>query len=319
MKAYLLNEVGGVENLILTDVERPLVKDNEVLVQNKAISINPVDVKTRISPDFLNMILGTEPPVILGWDFAGTVSAVGKHVTRFAPGDSVFGMVNFPGHGKAYAEYVVAPDSQLAHIPKSSSFRDAAATTLAALTALQVLQSYVKYGDRVLINGGSGGVGHFAIQIAKHFGAYVISTSSKKNKDFVMSLGADEHVDYQRDSVEDIASEIDFVLDTVGGEALENALKVVKNGGAVISLPNPQFPKEVIDHAEKHDIEVSFFTVLSNGNDMNCLKDMLGNGVLKPHISKVFVFEEIATAHSYIESGRTVGKVIVTLESAIQT
>ena len=163
MKAYTLNEAGNVDKLILSEIERPKPKTDEVLIEIKAISINPVDIKTRISTDVINMIIGDERPVILGWDIAGTVTAVGGDVTKFEPGDSVFGMINFPGHGRAYAEYVAAPESHLAKMPNELSFENAAATTLAALTALQIMQPRVKQGDRVLIHAGSGGVGHFAI------------------------------------------------------------------------------------------------------------------------------------------------------------
>jgi NADPH:quinone reductase-like Zn-dependent oxidoreductase len=311
MKAYTLNEAGGVENLVLSEIEQPNPKADEVLVEIKAISINPVDVKVRAVEEVLNMIVGTERPVILGWDIAGKVTAVGENVTQFEPGDSVFGMVNFPGHGKGYAEYVAAPKSHLAKMPANTSFEDAAATTLAALIALQVLQPRVKQGDRVLIHAGSGGVGHFAIQIAKHLGAYVVSTSSAKNRDFVMSLGADEHIDYREQKFEEVVSDIDFVLDGMGGEVLENSLKVVKDGGKIVSLPTHEIPEEVTAYAEQHNIDVSFFMVQSNGADMNTLKGMLETGVLKPHVSKTFAFEEMADAHAQIESGRTVGKVIV--------
>lgn len=311
MKAYLLNEAGGVENLVLSEIEQPKPKADEVLVAVKAISINPVDVKVRPDQEFLNTLLGSERPVILGWDIAGKVTAVGENVTQFAPGDSVFGMVNFPGQGKAYAQYVSAPQSHLAKIPANTSFEDAAATTLAALTALQVLQSRVKRGDRVLIHAGSGGVGHFAIQIAKHLGAYVISTSSAKNKDFVVSLGADEHIDYHQQKFAEVVSDIDFVLDGVGADVLKNSLKVVKEGGKIVSLPTPDISQDVLDYAKQHNIDVSFRMVESNGPDMNTLKRMLESGVLKPHVSKTFGFEAMADAHLQVESGRTVGKVIV--------
>jgi len=179
------------------------------------------------------------------------------------------------------------------------------------LTALQVLQPRVKPGDRVLIHAGSGGVGHFAIQIAKHLGAYVVSTSSTKNRDFVMTLGADEHIDYRQQRFEEVASDIDFVLDGMGGDVLKNSLQVVKDGGKIISLPTPEFPEEVRAYAATHNIDVSFFIVQSNGTDMNTLKNMLETGVLKPYVSKIFAFDEMADAHVQIESGRTVGKVIV--------
>jgi NADPH:quinone reductase-like Zn-dependent oxidoreductase len=311
MKAYTLNEAGSVDKLILSEIERPKPKTDEVLIEIKAISINPVDIKTRISTDVINMIIGDERPVILGWDIAGIVTAVGGDVTKFEPGDSVFGMINFPGHGRAYAEYVAAPESHLAKMPNELSFENAAATTLAALTALQVMQPRVKQGDRVLIHAGSGGVGHFAIQLAKHLGAYVVATSSSNNRDFVMSLGADEHIDYRSQKFEEVVSDIDFVLDGMGGDVLKNSLKVVKDGSAIVSLPTHEIPDDVAAYAEKHNIEVSFVLVQSNGKDMDTLKGMLESGVLKPHVSKTFAFTEIADAHTQIASGRTVGKVIV--------
>ncbi len=314
MKAYVLNEAGPVENMILSEIEKPEVKADEVLVQTKAISINPVDVKVRPVEDVLTMIMGTEErPVILGWDISGTVSAVGADVSGFAVGDKVFGLVNFPGHGKAYAEYVASPASHLAKMPERTSFEEAAATTLAALTALQVLQGRVKEGDRVLIHAGSGGVGHFATQIAKHLGATVIATSSAKNRDFCMSLGADEHIDYREQKFDDILTDIDFVLDGMGGKVLEDSLKVVKAGGKIVSLPTHAFPEDLQAAADERKVELEFVMVQSNGEDMNTLSEMLESGALKPHVSVTFPFAELAEAHRQVESGRTVGKTVVTL------
>lgn len=313
MKAYVLNEAGGVENLVLSEVEKPIPKADEVLVETKAISINPVDAKVRPVEEVLNMIIGEERPVILGWDISGTVATVGEDVTEFAVGDKVFGMVNFPGHGRAYAEYVASPASHLAKMPANTSFEDAAATTLAALTALQVLQPRVKRGDRVLIHAGSGGVGHYAIQMAKNIGAHVITTSSAKNRDFCMALGADEHIDYREQKFEDVLTDIDFVLDGMGGKVLEDSLKVVKAGGKIVSLPTHTFPAALQAAADELNVELEFVLVQSNGEDMNTLKGMLESGALKAHVSVTFPFAEMAAAHEQIESGRTVGKAVVTL------
>ena len=313
MKAYLLHEAGGVENLILSEIEQPAPKAGEVLVEVKAISINPVDSKVRPIEELLNMFVGEERPAILGWDIAGAVAAVGDDGSEFEVGDKVFGMVNFPGHGKAYAEFVAAPASHLAKMPDGTSFEDAAATTLAALTALQALQPRVKEGDRILIHAGSGGVGHFAVQIAKGIGAYVIATSSARNRDFVMSLGADEHIDYREQKFEEVLSDIDFVLDGMGGEVLENSLKVVKDGGRIVSLPTNEFPEDLQAYADQRGIQLEFVLVQSSGEDMNTLEAMLEANELKPHVSKTFPFEAMADAHLQIESGRTVGKIVVSL------
>ena len=311
MKAIILEKTGGIENLILKDVELHAAKENEVLVKVKAISINPVDVKVRNAEEVLNMICGPERPVILGWDIAGTVVSAGDNAAQFETGDAVFGMVNFPGHGKGYSELVAAPESHLAKMPENVSFEEAAATTLAALTALQVLQSRVKKGDRVLIHAGSGGVGHFAIQIAKYLGAYVVTTSSSKNRDFVLSLGADEHIDYREQAFEEAVSNIDLVLDGIGGEVLLNSLKVMQEGGTIISLPSPQLSEEVLKQAEKLNVNVSFLMVQSNGKDINTLKELLAKGAIKPTVSKTFPFSEMGKAHMEVETSRTVGKVVV--------
>jgi len=313
MKAYLLHEAGDVKNLLLSDIEKPAIKADEVLVETKAISVNPVDVKVRLVEELLNMFVGGERPAILGWDIAGTVAAVGEDESELEVGDKVFGMVNFPGHGKAYAEFAAAPASHLAKMPEGTSFEDAAATTLAALTALQALHPRIKEGDRILIHAGSGGVGHFAIQVAKGLGAYVIATSSARNRDFIMSLGADEHIDYREQNFEEVLSDIDFVLDGMGGEVLENSLKVVKDGGRIVSLPTNEFPESLQAEADQRGIQLEFVLVQSSGEDMNTLKAMLEAKALKPHVSKTFPFEAMADAHLQIESGRTVGKIVVTL------
>ncbi|MRT92419.1 NADP-dependent oxidoreductase [Ancylomarina sp. 16SWW S1-10-2] len=311
MKAIVLDKAGSSENLMLMDINKPVLKNNEVLVETKAISINPVDYKIRSTEEGLTMMYGATRPVILGWDLAGSVVAVGENVSQFKIGDKVFGMVNFPGAGNAYAEFVAAPENHLAKMPVNTSFEEAAATTLAALTALQVLESRVKKDDRVLIHAGSGGVGHFAIQIAKHLGAYVITTSSAKNRDFVMSLGADEHIDYRTQAFEEVATDIDFILDGMGGDILMKSLKVMREGGSIISLPSSP---EIIEEAQKladKNISVSALLVQSSAKDMNTLKELLETGVIKAHVSKTFPFAEMAKAHLELESGRTVGKVIV--------
>ena len=314
MKAIVLEKTGGVENFLIKDVKKPAAKENEVLILVKAIGINPVDYKARAIEDLLNSLTGEQRPAIIGWDVSGTIIAIGNNITKFKIGDNVFGMINFPGSGNAYAEFVAAPEDHLVKIPKNISFEEAAATTLAAVTALQALKPRVKKSDRVLIHAGSGGVGHFAIQIAKSLGAYVITTSSAKNKDFVLSLGADEHIDYGSQKFEEILTDIDFVLDLFNGDILLNSIKITKNGGVIISLPTADFSDEVLKLAKERNVDVSFTVVQSNGDDMNTLKNMLESGTLKPHISKTFAFEKMGDAHLQLESGRTVGKVIVTMK-----
>ena len=165
---------------------------------------------------------------------------------------------------------------------------------------------------QVLIHAGSGGVGHFAIQIAKALGCVVVATSSSKNKDFVMSLGADEHIDYRAQAFEEVLSDIDFVLDPFGGENLEKCIGIVKKGGKIVSLPEPP-SEEVMSKAEAAGVTVEFILVASNGANMQTLKGYLEDGTVKPHVSKTFSFAEMAESHAELESGRTVGKIIVTV------
>jgi len=313
MKVIIIEKTGGVENLIYTEMEQPVAGEKELVIEVKAIGINPVDNKVRMIEDVLHRICGEGYPAILGWDVAGVVSSVGPEVTAFKPGDKVFGMINFPGRGNAYAEYVLAPADQLALMPANVSFEEAAATTLAALTALQVLEGKIGKGDRVLIHAGSGGVGHFAIQLAKDMEAYVISTSSAKNKDFILGLGADEHIDYKTQAFEEVVSDVDFVLDLIGGETTLRSLKVLKEGGSIVSLPSPIFSDEIREEAKRKNIDLSNYMVSSSGEDMNTLKECVSEGMLRVHISKSFGFNEMKDAHTEIASGRTVGKVVVTV------
>lgn len=314
MKAIVIEKAGGVDVFQHKDVDAPTPKENEVLINVKAIGINPVDYKVRMIEEVLNMISGPGYPAVLGWDISGDVAAVGSRVDNFKVGDRVFGMVNFPGRGHAYAEQLVSPSDHIAHMPLGLSHKDAAATTLAALTALQVLKSRIGAADRVLIHAGSGGVGHFAIQIAKHMGAHVTTTCSAKNKDFVMGLGAHAHIDYRSEAFEEVAQDMDFVLDGVGGdEMVGKCIKAAKEGGNVVSLPSPQFSEKVHAAAKDKDINLEFILVESNGEDMNTLKEYLEHGVIKPHVSKTFTFDQMDKAHEQLESGRTVGKVVVTM------
>lgn len=311
MKAIILQEPGPASTLTLTDIPAPTIQDGEVLVQVKAISINPVDVKSRAGKGIYGRIkdAGT---LILGWDISGVVTSSRSEL--FSPGDEVFGMVNFPGHGKAYAEYVAVPASQLAQKPGNIDHDQAAATTLAALTAWQALvtNAKIKAGDRVLIHAASGGVGHFAVQLAKHLGAYVVGTSSAANRDFVLSLGADEHIDYRSQQFEEVVNNIDFVLDTIGGENIDRSLEVIKPGGSLISIPTG-LSESVSEKAKAKNINGYFILVQSSGEDMRSIAALLEKGIIRPFVSQRFAFEQMAEAHVQLESGRTVGKVIVEL------
>lgn len=315
MKAIVIEQFGGVENLLYKEIEKPQIQADEVLIKAKAISVNPVDVKVRNRTAPLADILAIHQPLILGWDISGEVVEIGADVGNFKVGDEVFGMVNFVGHGQAYAEYVAAPANHLALKPKNISHNEAAASTLAALTAWQAFDSYGKLRptDKVLIHAASGGVGHFAVQIAKHLGAYVIASSSAANRDFVLNLGADEHIDYNAVCFEEVLTDIDFVLEALGGANFRKSVKVLKHFGTIVALPSGHTLADEDAAVQKQLHACYFMAVYSSSRDMEIIASLLERGVLKPHVSHVFRFEEMAEAHLQIESGRTVGKVVVAL------
>ncbi len=315
MKTIIISNAGGVENLTHKELPKPIIQNDEVLIKVKAISINPVDVKARKNEGVLDWIFGNERPITLGWDISGQIVEVGSDVQGFKLNDEAFGMINFIGNGKAYAEYVAVPFNQLALKPSNVSHEAAAASTLAALTAFQALveNGKIKKGSKVLIHGASGGVGHFAVQIAKEIGAYVIGTSSSKNTKFVLDLGADEHIDYEKESIIEKLTNIDFVLDTIGENVLTKSLEVMIDGGTIITLPSPEIPDELLEKAKSKNVNLSFMLVQSNGDDMNSIANLLDRGKLVPNIFKVFSFEDMNKAHLQVETNRTVGKVVVTL------
>ena len=315
MKAILLKDFGGTENLVYQNIAQPPIEETELLVKVKAIGINPVDIKVRNRTAPLAESLAVHNPLILGWDISGEVVEVGRQVTRFKVGDQVFGMVNFIGHGQAYAEYVAASEEHLALKPQNISHEEAAASTMAALTAWQAFDSYgkLRLTDRVLIHAAAGGVGHFAVQIAKHIGAYVIATSSASKRDFVLSQGADQHIDYKASRFEEVVKDVDFVLEAIGGDNFQKSIQVLKPFGTIVALPSG-YTKEDERQAKRKQLHACYFmAVYSSAHDMEKIASLLEQRVLKPHISKVFHFDEMADAHQQIETGRTIGKVVVRL------
>jgi NADPH:quinone reductase-like Zn-dependent oxidoreductase len=311
MKTYILNAAGGSEELKMVQVAIPTPTAQEVLISVKALSINPVDIKTRMGKGIYGRLKDFSP-LVLGWDISGVVEAVGEGVTDFTVGDEVFGMVNFPAHGQAYAEYVVAPAAHLTKKPSNISHQEAAAACLAALTAYQILHRHIRHDDKLLVHAAAGGVGHFVVQIAKILGAYVIGTASAKNIDFVKSLGADEVIDYTQTDFTKAVQNLDFVFDTMAGETLEKSIQVVKKGGKIISIPSG-IPQNIVDLGKMKEVSVAFELVQSNGEDMQQIADWLATGQLKAVVSHDFAFEEMAQAHQQMETGRTKGKIVVSI------
>jgi NADPH:quinone reductase-like Zn-dependent oxidoreductase len=309
MKVYQMLAGDTPNSLQLTNIPTPIPSAGEVLLRTKAISINPVDVKTRDGGGVYGL-LDHSAPIILGWDISGEVIAVGDGQDRFNVGDEVFGMVNFPGHGKVYAEYVAAPADQLTHKPANVTHQEAAASTLAALTAQQILNRHLKAGDRMLIQAAAGGVGHFVVQIAKLMGAHVIGTASAKNETFLNSIGLDEFINYRTTDFSEVLSGLDFVFDTQAGETLEKTIKIVRDGGTIISIPT-SIPEGVKALAAERNIAVDFELVESSGADMDQIAGWLANGQLKPYIFQDFPFSDLEAALAQVASGSTRGKVVV--------
>ncbi len=311
MKVIVLNNFGSVDELEIKEIEKPQIEDDEVLVKVKAISINPVDAKTRKGRGQAQR-LKDEKPIILGWDISGEIVEKGKNAMDFKVGDEIFGMINIPGHGKAYAEYVAAPAQHIALKPSNITHEEAAASCLAAMTAYQALMIHgkLKKNDRILIHAAAGGVGHFAVQMAKNIGAYVIGSSSPANQNFLLNIGADQHLDYRTPNWEAEIDPVDFVLDAIGGDNINKSLKVLKKGGTIIGLPSG-LSEDVTEKAAAQSKTGIFFLVKSNNEHMQSIARMLQNKTIVPCISKVYKFEEIKEAHEQIESGKTRGKIIL--------
>lgn len=315
MKAMVLKQFGGIENFALEDIPQPQAGENEVLIEIKAIGIDQIDIKARKGGGMVDY-LKKEDPMILGWDVSGVVSKVGDGVKDFKEGDAVFGTINFPGPGSSYAEFAAAPADQLARKPENVSHAEAAAATQSPLTAWQALvdTGHVGKGDRVLVHGGAGGVGNYAVQIAKHAGCYVIATASGADREFVKELGADEVIDYRTQKFEEEVQEVDFVLDTIGGENFVRSMKVVKPDGLIVILPSNKKGEAEQAAEERHFKNYKHLLMHSSGKDMEAIAGMIREGSMKVHVDKAFSFEQIPQAQEQLESGKVRGKVVVTLE-----
>ncbi len=318
MKAIILKEQGGVENFAIVSVPAPEIKPHEVLIKTKVISINPADAIVRANKQVSKLVFGNERPFILGWDVSGEIIAIGNQVQDFKIGDEVFGVVSHPQTGKTYAEYVAASASQLALKPTNITHEQAAVSTLAALTALQPIQKVgIKKGDRVFVTAAGGGVGHFAVQLAKYYGAYVIALASASKKDFVMRLGADEFVDYKTQRFEDIVKNVDLVIEAVKADGhILRSMEVLKPGGNLISLWSGVTAEEATK-AKQLDVNAFYNAVQASGENMQFVANLLKEGKLVPHVSKIFALEEMAEAHLEIEKGHTQGKIAIQINQSI--
>jgi NADPH:quinone reductase-like Zn-dependent oxidoreductase len=308
MRAVVQHSFGGPEVLQWTEIERPVPLPSEVLVRVHASSVNPIDVMVRSGA----LPLLGEPPFVLGWDISGVVEEVVPGVTRFAVGDEVYGMPFFPRAGGGYADYIAAPSRQLALKPASVDHERAAALPLVGLTAWHSLVdvAHIRSGQRVLIHGGGGGLGHIAIQIAKARGAHVTVTASVSKHEFVRDLGADRVVDYRTVDFTDVAHDIDVVLETVGGDYGERSLRCLAPEGLLITVVE-RTNTALKAKTEAAGMRFVGLTVEPDYLGLQALADLVDSGHLHPNVQHVLPLAEAAKAHELIEAGRTTGKIVL--------
>src|SRR5438876_5599322 len=304
MKAVVADEYGGPEVLKFEDVPRPEPKENEALVHVIASGVNPADPLTlsgKYAKEF-----GTHLPLIPGYDIAGIVEKTGANITKLKAGDAVYG---YPTFGGGWAQYVTVKEWEVAAKPKSLNFVEAAAVPMGALTAWQSLADVAKLqpGQTILIHGGSGGVGSFAIQIAKARGARVIATTSTANQDLLKQLGADVAVDYTKTRFEDVAKDVDAVLDPVGKETLAGSYGVVKKGGIVISLVARPDPAEL----QKHGIRGTGISSHADAKDLTEIAQLVDAGKIKPVVTEVLPLNDAVKAQQQAATHHTRGKVVL--------
>ncbi|MDJ0466568.1 zinc-binding dehydrogenase [Streptomyces sp. H27-C3] len=311
MRAVVASRYGGPEVLEIAEVPVPAVAADEVLVHVRASGTNPVDWECRaghVAAWF------DDGPYIWGWDISGIVETVGADVTRFSPGDEVYGMPRFPSLARGYAEYVSAPAQDLALKPRQVDHVSAAALPLCALTAWQVLEhAQVGKGQRVLVNGAAGGVGHIAVQLAKARGAYVVAVAREANHEFVRRLGADEAVDYTTTSVAENVSDIDVVVDTVGVDSL---LQTVRRGGVIAPVSGAAQGANTLEAAAQLlGVQVLRHVVHPEGEMLDHIAKLVDHGLLAAEVTRRLPLEQADAAHRQLEGGHMRGKIVLTHRS----
>jgi NADPH:quinone reductase-like Zn-dependent oxidoreductase len=334
MRAYVLERYGGPEHARLMDVAAPSPGPRDILVDVRAAGLNPVDFKFRQGK--LRAILRPKLPFVLGNEFAGEVVAVGREVKRFGVGDRVFARVA-EDRGNAFAEQACVDETYAARMPRNLDFGAAATVPLAGLTALQALRDElgVEPGQEVFISGGAGGVGTFAIQIAKWLGAHVTTTASKRGEALVRSLGADEVIDYTAQDISAVGRRFDVGFDLIGGETLAQMFDVLKPGGKIVSVAGVPEPQTAIKdlggrpglsavfwilsygvrlRARRAKASYRFLFMHPSGGDLSQLAELIEQGRLKVVVDRTYPFARVAEALAYLEQGRAKGKVAVTMQ-----
>ena len=304
MKAILIHEFGGPEVLKLEEVPRPEPAADEVLIKVIATSVNPIDWKIRKGQSRFR----TKLPLIPGWDVSGEIEKVGSDIKNFRKGDEVYSRPD-PTKNGTYAEYVVVKANLVGLKPKSIEHEKAAAVPLAGLTAWQGLFDHgqLQPSQKVLIHAASGGVGTFAVQFAKWKGAYVIGTTSAENIDFVKQLGADEVIDYKKEKFDDKLKDLDLVFDTIGGDTQKRSLKVLKNGGRLITTLKPENQEE----AGAKNIHVEGYMAQSHPAELEQIAHLIDSGKVMPVITVIMPLKQAAEAQKLSEEGHTRGKIVL--------
>lgn len=332
MKAMVIDRYGKAP-MRLAEMPTPEINDYEVLAEIHAASINPIDFKIRDGK--VRLLIQYKMPLILGNDFSGVIVKVGKKVTRFKVGDEIYARPRKSKIG-TFAEYISIHGDDIALKPKNLSFEEAASIPLVGLTSYQALHDIMQLqkGQKILIHAGSGGVGTFAIQLAKAMGATVATTASEAGANLVTSLGADKVINYKKENFEAILKNYDAVFDTLGGKTLEKSFKIIKNGGNIVTVsgrPNARFAKEygsgwwktllfsaasrkLTALEKKHHAQYSFLFMKPSGDQLRIIADLIESGSIKPVIDRTFSFEEAEKAMKYAESGRAKGKIIVKIK-----
>jgi len=330
VKAFIVDRYGKKGSRRMGEMPDPQLQEDDVLVQVHAAGVNPLD--SKIAHGEFKLILPYRLPLILGNDFAGVVVRVGSRVRRFEPGDEVYARPDADRIG-AFAQFIAIREDSLAIKPKDLTMEEAASIPLVGLTAWQALieKANLKQGQKVLIHAGSGGVGTFAIQLAKHVGAIVATTTSAANLDWVKALGADIVIDYTKDDFATILRDYDVVLNSLGGDVLEKSLQVLGPGGKLISIsgpPDPDFARElgspwilrqvmrllsyrIRKKAKRYGVSYSFLFMKASGDQLREIGRLIDSRVIRAVVDRVFPFESTDEALAYVESGRAKGKVVV--------
>lgn len=309
MKTVRIHEYGNENVLKYEDAPMPEIQDDDLLIKVYAAGVNPLDWKVR--EGYLKGVLPHKFPLTLGWDVSGVVETVGSKVTNFQVGDAVYACSNATRNG-AYAEYIAVNSREVALKPASIDHNHSAAIPMVGLTAWQGLfdVANLAQGQRVLIHAAAGGVGSYAVQLAKTKGAYVIGTASAGKQEFLLALGVDEALDYTSVNFADKVKDIDVVFDSIGGDTLERSWQVLKPGGFLVSIA--EVPSE--EKANAHNVRSSFFVIQPNAEQLRKIADLVDQGKIQTYLEEVFPLQQAKDAHLRSQTGRVKGKIILQVE-----